>query len=331
MQSSTYMCSQALQTTAADANCSTADDRNLSVFANSTDNYYVKTGSLTNILSVITPILFGLIIVIGLVGNSLVMYVIITRDGMRTKINVLLFNLAMTDILFLLICPTTTITDHIEDLHEYVFDLYLINEQLFDNLCKLSEFCINVTHYVTAYTLVAISAIRYIGMVHPDIASKYITKKSLIMASCAMWITMLAANFPILFVYKLFYSVDSGYICSSDSIWYIERLRYTAGAILAYLLPLLAIALFNFGILRHVRKNVMTSQRESREHQSKVERLLLAVVVVFAVCWLPIYVQLHLFYWLPSYVVYPGSVRHALFVLSQSLAYSNSLSSTTLG
>ena len=96
---------------------------------------------------------------------------------------------------------------------------------------------------------------------------------------------------------------------------------YTTFFIFAYLLPLSTIAVLSMGIWRHMRKNVMTSQRESLRRQAKAERHLVVIVAVFAVCWMPMQFMLLLFYW--GYLKYTHAYGIFL-VLSQSLAYLNS-------
>ena len=60
----------------------------------------------------------------------------------------------------------------------------------------------------------------------------------------------------------------------------------------------------------------MTSQRESRAVQAKVERLLVAVVAAFAVCWLPMHLML-----LVDSKIWNSKI---VITFSQILAYSNS-------
>jgi len=57
-----------------------------------------------NILyKVMVPVMFGLIIGVGVIGNALVVYVTLACSAMRTTVNLLLLNLAVSDVLFLVI------------------------------------------------------------------------------------------------------------------------------------------------------------------------------------------------------------------------------------
>lgn len=53
--------------------------------------------------------LFSIFFVLGLIGNSLVLTGIGLNKGMQTPTNLLIFNLALADILFIIVCIPTTL------------------------------------------------------------------------------------------------------------------------------------------------------------------------------------------------------------------------------
>ena len=53
--------------------------------------------------------LFSTFFVLGLVGNSLVLIGIGLNKGMQTSTNLLIFNLALADVLFIIFCIPTTL------------------------------------------------------------------------------------------------------------------------------------------------------------------------------------------------------------------------------
>jgi len=99
---------------------------------------------------VTVPTVFGVIVLVGLVGNLLVVGVTLSRHKMWTTVNLLLLNLAVTDVIFVLVCVPFMA-------YHYAADNWLMG----DVVCKLSHFFLYVTVYVTVYTLVAIAVIRY--------------------------------------------------------------------------------------------------------------------------------------------------------------------------
>lgn len=99
---------------------------------------------------VTVPTVFGIIILVSLLGNLLVFVVTLSRHKMWTTVNLLLLNLAVTDIIFVVVCVPFMA-------YHYAADNWLIG----DAVCKLSHFFLYVTVYVTVYTLVAIAVVRY--------------------------------------------------------------------------------------------------------------------------------------------------------------------------
>jgi len=87
--------------------------------------------------------------VVGTVGNGLVIYIILSRPSMQSATNVLVVNLALADISFLVVCVPF-------NAYKYAADAWPFG----DVLCKLVQYLLYVTAYVTIYTLVAVSALR---------------------------------------------------------------------------------------------------------------------------------------------------------------------------
>ena len=95
-------------------------------------------------------VVFALIFVVGVIGNSLVIAVILKvhfpkqEDLNNTQMYML--NLALADLLFLMICIPTQFVVHIID--SWVVGSFL---------CYFTIFCETVTMFASAYTLVALS------------------------------------------------------------------------------------------------------------------------------------------------------------------------------
>lgn len=53
--------------------------------------------------------LFSTFFILGLVGNTLVLIGIGLNKGMQTSTNLLIFNLALADVLFIIVCIPTTL------------------------------------------------------------------------------------------------------------------------------------------------------------------------------------------------------------------------------
>jgi len=139
---------------------------------------------------IVVPVLFGLITIVGLTGNGLVIYVIVTKRRMRTVTNLLLLNLAIADVCFVIVIPP--FTAYMQARGSWPFG---------EVPCRLLHYLVNVTAYVTVYTLVLIAALRYATIVHSTSTVRYRTRRNAMLAVAAIWVLMLLVNSPILASY----------------------------------------------------------------------------------------------------------------------------------
>lgn len=96
-----------------------------------------------------TVVIYGLAFLVGIVGNSLVIFAIVSDIKQRTNTTVFLLSLATSDILFLLVCVPYEISRHFID-----------HWQLGDVLCKLSGFIEMLTAVLTVLNLTIVSVER---------------------------------------------------------------------------------------------------------------------------------------------------------------------------
>ena len=279
----------------------------------------------------LVPILFGAVIVIGLIGNSMVLCVIISKKKMRTTVNLLLLNLALSDLIFLSLCvPFVT--------YHYAAD----NWNMGDLMCKLSQFLLYVTVYVTIYTLILIAAVRFFTVVYPSTSVRLRTKRDICMVIGVIWAIMIVVNVPILLVYRVkqFPVIDTNIIEEMHGAYRycgIEnketgQLLFLTFFVLTYILPLSVITTFNFLIMKFLhtssRNNSLHSSSRSNasrsagcDRKSHVTRILMSVCLVFGICWLPLHAHLLVVY----FQCQPKHKLYEIFrVMCHCLAYANS-------
>ena len=113
------------------------------------EDYSFDRQQVEKIVVVVVPIFFGMIGILGLVGNSLVVIVVAANPGMRSTTNILIINLAVADLLFVIFCIPFTATD------------FVLPFWPFGNFwCKMVQYLIIVTAYASVYTLVLMSLDR---------------------------------------------------------------------------------------------------------------------------------------------------------------------------
>lgn len=153
--------------------------------------------------AVVVPVVFGLIFVVGVVGNSVVMVVIgrvrysgggrvsgggggggVRRPGSPT--NIFILNLSAADLLFLLFCVPFHAT--IYSLPEWVFGAFL---------CKFGHFFSTVSMLVSIFTLVAMSVDRYVAVVRSQKAPCVRSRRNALAGVCVIWTLSLLCSVPV--------------------------------------------------------------------------------------------------------------------------------------
>ena len=130
--------------------------------------------------------LFSTFFVLGLIGNSLVLIGIGLNKGMQTSTNLLIFNLALADILFIIVCIPTTLFSIFGRWPFTVIGCKLgMEEKCEGHRCCSSVDCIaaqfinHLSAFMSIYLLVFMSIDRYLAVVHAvDSISSYRTTKN---------------------------------------------------------------------------------------------------------------------------------------------------------
>lgn len=259
------------------------------------------------------PLLFGLISTCGVAGNGLVIHVILSRRRMRTVVNILLLNLAVADLLFALVVPPSTA--YVLATERWLFG---------DVACKLMHYVVNVTAYVTVYTLVLVSVNRYMTIVHSTSTARFRTRQVTAAAIVGVWATMGLLNSPVLSIYGSRRTENGTSECDLHD-FESGRPLFAAFFVFGYLYPLVVIAVFSGLVLVEISSHRRRSSPRQwstrrRRRRRRTGRTLVAVVVVFALLWLPVHVHLLVAFWgtLPTDQLY-----QALTILWHCLAYVN--------
>lgn len=124
------------------------------------------------------PIIFGLIVVVGFIGNALVVVVVAANQQMRNTTNLLIINLALADLLFIVFCVPFTAAD-------YALPFWPFG----DVWCKIVQYLVFVTAYASVYTLVLMSLDRYLAVVHPIASMSVRTEANTYLAIAVTWVS----------------------------------------------------------------------------------------------------------------------------------------------
>lgn len=230
-------------------------------------------------------IIFGIIVVLGLVGNLLVIIVVWSNTQMQNTTNILIVSLAFADMTFIIFCVPFTAA-------KYVLSTWPFG----DVWCKISSYLMYVCAFASVYTLVLMSLDRYLAVVHPITSMKIRTRRNANLLVFLTWMIILGSNMPTLLQHHVieytFYDMNRStcllYTNTSDPV---ARSFHACFFVFGYVLPLTLICFLYGFMLKRLLYGVVPggSQRaESIRSKKRVTKMIVIVVGIFALCWLPI-------------------------------------------
>jgi allatostatin receptor len=269
---------------------------------------------------VIIPIIFGLIVALGLLGNLLVIVVIIMNQQMRSTTNILILNLAIADLCFIVFCVPFTATGYA--LPKWPFGVVW---------CKIVQYLIYVCAYASVYTLVVMSLDRYLAVVHPISSMSVRNQANTVRILIILWVVILVAHIPLLLDFEVVSYVYYGEFRSTCINKYsatanskMLKLFFGSFFFFGYVLPLSLICVLYGFMLKRLLYGVVPggSQRaESIRSKKRVTKMVVIVVAIFALCWLPIQVV----FMCQNFGDFSEEVMYiAIQMMANCLAYMNS-------
>ncbi|XP_070186779.1 allatostatin-A receptor-like [Littorina saxatilis] len=271
-------------------------------------------------VSIVVPTVFGVIFLLGLLGNMLVILVVALDKNMRNTTNILILMLAVADLLFIIFCVPFTATS-------YAMPVWPFGRAW----CKMMQYLTFVSAYASVYTLVLMSLDRYLAVVHAIRSMSIRTECNTWLAIGVVWAVILASNVPILLQYDVLgykHDTDDRSVCINVHHQQDEDMGvvyYSCFLAFGYVLPLGATCLMYGLMLKRLHGSApggkTNKSQESMRAKRRVTKMVVIIVAVFAVCWLPIQVILlaqHLG------VPFPTVPLISLQLASNCLAYMNS-------
>ncbi|KAL6065351.1 hypothetical protein STEG23_005981 [Scotinomys teguina] len=221
-------------------------------------------------------ILYCILFVLGLLGNSLVILVLVACKKLRSITDIYLLNLAISDLLFVFSFPFQT--------H------YLLDQWVFGTvMCKVVSGFYYIGFFSSMFFITLMSVDRYLAIVHAVHAIKVRTARVGTVLSLVVWLIAITATTPLLVFYQV--ASDDG-ILQCFPFYDNQSLRWKLSVhfevnILGLLLPF-AILLFCYTKILH---QLQGCQNHSR---TRAVKLVLIVVIASLLFWVPFNVVLFL-------------------------------------
>lgn len=249
-------------------------------------------------------ILYLVVCIIGVAGNSLVIIAILKLDKMSSSTTVYIFNLALADGLFMIGLPFIA-SQNIQG--QWVFGAVV---------CKVVMVLDGINQFTSVFCLTVMSIDRYMVLAEPLRFTRWRTPRCAKIVSVFLWLFSLLTILPM----ALHFSVNHG-MCSPVFVsytWYLGVLSYTF--VMGFALPFVIMTVSYTVMLVTLRSQQLQSSEGHRVEQ-QVTKMVVAVVAVFAMCWLPFY-TMNFFSLHQSSLVTPIFARAFEFVVLLSYSWS---------
>lgn len=244
--------------------------------SNQTEPYYDLTSN-----AVLTFIYF-VVCIIGLCGNTLVIYVILRYAKMKTITNIYILNLAIADELFMLGLPFLAM------------QVALVHWPFGKAICRVVMTVDGINQFTSIFCLTVMSIDRYLAVVHPIKSAKWRRPRTAKMINVAVWGVSLLVILPIMIYAGLRSNQWGRSSCTinwpgESGAWYTGFIIYAF--ILGFLVPLTIICLcYLFIIIKVKSSGIRVGSSKRKKSEKKVTRMVSIVVAVFIFCWLPFYI-----------------------------------------
>lgn len=255
------------------------------------------SGNNPDVALVVKIAIYIITMAVSLCGNLLVVCVVYRNRRLRTPTNFLITNMAVSDFMVTVISMAPLI-------HAYLINNFTWYSGWFGLVsCKLIIFCQGTTTAASIFTLTAIAFERFNAIVFP---LRSIRSRSSLWAILGVWFLSCVVMSPMLFAMT---TVQKGTKTYCLEVWKppfdpenSSAIYTIALFILLYALPLSVISLLYACVvytvwLRRIPGNINRSIRKlQRKVRKNVIKMLITVVLVFAIFWLPINVLTILHY-----------------------------------
>ncbi|XP_011704113.1 PREDICTED: gastrin-releasing peptide receptor-like [Wasmannia auropunctata] len=277
------------------------------------------------------PVLFSLILIVGVIGNGILILILLCDPNMRNIPNTYVLSLAVGDLLIMVTSvPFTSVI--------YTVESWPWGE----TICKLSECAKDISIGVSVFTLAALAAERYCAIVNPirrhmaGLRANPLT----ILTVTLIWVLAIVLAMPSA-LFANVYSIEihenlTISICSP----FPEKfgMAYEKGIVMFkflayYVIPLCVIASFYLGMAWNLTLSTRnmpgelpggdlhTDQIQARK---RVGKMVVCFIIVFVICFLPYHIFMLWFHFTPTAQYDYNYTWHYFRIVGFCLSFSNS-------
>ncbi|XP_038662691.1 C3a anaphylatoxin chemotactic receptor-like [Scyliorhinus canicula] len=218
----------------------------------------------------VASIVLGLACLLGVPGNSLVIWIIgFAMKKQRSPTVLLILNLAVADMLVLITLP----------LWIYAF---LRGWAFGEPFCKIVTYVIHCNMYVSIFLITVMSVERFMAVIYPFATKQWRTNKVIMKVVLAAWILAFLFAVPVL-IHQVTSDDDTGQLqCLFMEFDTIEQeiLCEVLQMVIGFVIPFTVLSICYFCIGRKMKHLSFTTK-------NRAGLVIGSVVIVFFICWVP--------------------------------------------
>ncbi|XP_026782557.2 C-C chemokine receptor type 5-like [Pangasianodon hypophthalmus] len=220
---------------------------------------------------VFLPSLYSVVFIVGLIGNGLVVCVLVKYHKGSNMSDLCLFNLALSDLLFLISLPFWA---HYAAISKWTLGSFM---------CHAVTALYMLGFYGSIFFMVLMTIDRYAVIVHTynSLFSKYRSVRTTIVLSLFMWTLSLGASLPAI-IFSQVKNESDGWTCKVEypegTAW--KSFSYIELNFLGLIIPLSVMVFCYSRIIP-----ILMTMKSQKKH--KAVKLVLVLVIVFFLFWTP--------------------------------------------
>ncbi|XP_051812967.1 C-C chemokine receptor type 5-like isoform X3 [Acanthochromis polyacanthus] len=216
---------------------------------------------------VFVAILYSLVFILGFIGNGLVVCVLVKHRNQANLTDICLFNLALSDLLFVIVLPFFS---HYIVVGQWIFG---------DFMCRFTSGSHTAGFFSSIFFMVVMTLDRYMVIMHAHKTVGYRTMKAGLTLTVFVWILSLCVSLPV-FIFTKVTNESYGYGCSTSQDEYWTNYDLFTTNVLGLVIPLLVMVVCYSRIIPR-----LVNMRTVKRHRAV--KLIIAIMVVFFLFWAP--------------------------------------------
>ncbi|CAJ0921042.1 unnamed protein product [Ranitomeya imitator] len=266
---------------------------------------------------ILLPVSYGIVFAFGFILNVLALYIFIFRIRPWKVVNIFMFNLALSDLLYVLSLPF--LAYYYSKANDWPFS---------EAFCKIVRFLFYTSLYCSILFLLCISIYRFLAVCYPLRFLQWGKIRYARIASVSIWVVVIAMQSPMFYFVSTSMSDNSTVCHDTSKIELFDQfvIYSTVNLSILFCVPF-TILIISYCYMIYVLIQPMESSTQTAESKKKSIKMIITVMLVFIISFLPFHVTRTLYYYYRKVDLAPCStlnVVNAAYKSTRPLASVNS-------